>query len=170
MIRRLCILDKTCGPANLGVNLLRNANHVWRRLIRNAAFGCEFNPPAADAEIESAERSLNVVLPAALSAFLRETDGASAEYDEGLLWPVGRILRVNLEFRSSEDFAALYMPFDPLLFFAGEESGDQYAFAITGGEIKRTDVFIWEHETDSRRWVAPSLEKYVEWRLDGKIG
>jgi hypothetical protein len=30
-------------------------------------------------------------------------------------------------------------------------------------------VFVWNHEDDSRTWVAPSLRVYLEWWLTGKI-
>jgi hypothetical protein len=33
----------------------------------------------------------------------------------------------------------------------------------------RQDIFVWDHETDSRTWVAPRLEEYLEWWLDGRI-
>jgi hypothetical protein len=61
------------------------------------------------------------------------------------------------------------MPFDNLLFFADAGNGDQFAFPIQAGEVRRPDVFCWNHEDDSRIWVAPSLEKYLEWWLTGKL-
>ena len=61
------------------------------------------------------------------------------------------------------------MPFDPLLFFDDAENGDQFAFSILKGEIRRPDVFAWNHEDDSRQWVAPSLAKYLESSLNGTM-
>jgi hypothetical protein len=61
------------------------------------------------------------------------------------------------------------MSFNSLLFFADAGNGDQFAFAIRNGQIRSSDVYVWNHENDSRNWVAPSLEKYLTWWLDGSI-
>ncbi|HMJ10328.1 MAG TPA: SMI1/KNR4 family protein, partial [Polyangiaceae bacterium] len=71
--------------------------------------------------------------------------------------------------RCSPEFRELYMSFEPLLFFADAGNGDQFAFAITGGVVRRPDIFVWHHENDSRAWVAPSLERYLEWWLLGTL-
>nr|WP_329202312.1 MULTISPECIES: SMI1/KNR4 family protein [unclassified Streptomyces] len=63
------------------------------------------------------------------------------------LLPLGQLLR-----------SQLYMPFDALLFFGDNGGGDQFAFVQTP---RRPDVFVWEHETDSRRWVAGDLRDYL---------
>jgi hypothetical protein len=59
------------------------------------------------------------------------------------------------------------MPFDSLLFFADAGNGDQFAFPITGARV-RDDVFVWDHESDSRRWYAGSLGQYIDWWLSGE--
>jgi hypothetical protein len=64
-------------------------------------------------------------LPRQLAELLLECDGVTGEHDLGLVWPVERVKKDNLEFRSDPDFASLYMPFDPLLFFADAGNGDQ---------------------------------------------
>jgi hypothetical protein len=61
------------------------------------------------------------------------------------------------------------MPFDSFLFFGDAGNGDQFAFTICGGIVRRPDVFAWDHENDSRSWVAPSLRSYLDWWLTGKI-
>lgn len=63
-------------------------------------------------------------------------------------------------------FDGLYMPFDPLLFFAYAGNDDQFAFRW---QTARVEVFAWDHEDDSRRCVAPSLEKYLDWWLNGTL-
>ncbi|MFD7020396.1 hypothetical protein [Streptomyces sp. NPDC059161] len=35
--------------------------------------------------------------------------------------------------------------------------------------IDRPDVFVWNHEDDSRTWAAPSLAEYLRRRLTGRI-
>ncbi|MEZ5281816.1 MAG: SMI1/KNR4 family protein [Acidimicrobiales bacterium] len=58
------------------------------------------------------------------------------------------------------------MPFDPLLFFADTGNGDQFAFVLTP---PRDDIFVWDHETDSRTWAAGSLDQYLQWWADGTL-
>ena len=58
------------------------------------------------------------------------------------------------------------MPFDPLLFFADTGNGDQFAFVLTP---PRDDIFVWDHETDSRTWAAGSLDQYLQWWVDGTL-
>lgn len=55
------------------------------------------------------------------------------------------------------------MPFDSLVFFGDNGGGDQFAFARLPD---RPDVFVWEHETDSRYVVAGSLAQYVTLSLE----
>jgi hypothetical protein len=69
-------------------------------------------------------------------------------------------------FRESPEFAAIYMPFDPLLFFADAGNGDQFGFVPRDS---RRDAFVWNHEDDSRTWAAPDLSKYLEWWLGGRL-
>jgi SMI1-KNR4 cell-wall len=84
-----------------------------------------------------------------------------------IVWPADRILDDNSSFRADAEFAKLYMPFDDLLFFADAGNGDQFAFPITAAGA-RADVFVWNHEDDSRRWYASSLEQYLTWWLSGE--
>jgi hypothetical protein len=140
---------------------------MWReRIARWAGDDLTFAAPAELAAVAAAEDALGQPLPAALVALLRESDGVEGEYGLGLVWPLVRIVEDNLMFRTFPAFAEVYMPFDPLLFFADAGNGDQFAFPRTPA---RDEVFAWDHEDDSRRWVAGSLEKYLEWWLDGTM-
>jgi hypothetical protein len=145
------------------------AQRSWRELVQRLTPDCEFSPPAPAARIAAAERTLGAALPTALRSLLLESDGIAGQYGLGLVWPVERIAADNLAFRSNPDFRRLYMPFDPLLFFADAGNGDQFAFCVLAGEVRKADVFVWNHEDDSRAWAAPSLERYLEWWLSGRL-
>lgn len=119
--------------------------------------------------LEEIELGLKINLPEELRSLLLESDGIEGEFGLGLIWNCRRIIEDNLKFRNSSDFLDLYMPFEPLLFFADTGTGDQFAYAILNNHIRRHDIYIWNHEDDSRIWAAPSLEKYLEWWLTGKI-
>jgi cell wall assembly regulator SMI1 len=142
---------------------------MWKQLIASLTPDHAFGPPAAWAEIALAEEKLGVQFPADLRDLLLETNGVQGEYDLGLIWPVEQIVADNRNFRTSENFQERYMPFDPLLFFADAGNGDQFAFPIQKQTVRRNDVFAWNHENDSRTWVAPSLAKYLEWWLNDTI-
>jgi len=142
---------------------------MWLEFISNLAQDSSFHSPATLNEITEIESTLEISLPEKLKELLEETNGVEGGYGLGLIWNIERIKRDNLIFRTSSDFKDLYMPFDHLLFFADAGNGDQFAFAIRNKEIRTSDIFVWNHENDSREWVAPSLEKYLEWWLTDKL-
>ncbi len=141
----------------------------WRTRLAGLTPPPEFTAPASPDRVTEVEARLGVALPEELAELLAESDGLLGEYGLGLVWPSERILHDNLSFRANLDFRELYMPFDPLLFFGDAGNGNQFAFAINAGRIRRPDIFAWDHENDSRTWVAPSLERYLDWWLAGKI-
>jgi hypothetical protein len=59
--------------------------------------------------------------------------------------------------------------FEGLLFFADAGNGDQFAFAVAGGQVRRSDIFVWNHEDDSRTWLAKDLREYLEGWISGRI-
>ena len=142
---------------------------MWCDLVRTVCENPEFHTPTGKAVIFAAENALKHQIPDELSNLLCESNGIEGDYGLGLIWPVERIEEDNLQFRTNPAFKDLYMPFDCLLFFADAGNGDQFAFAVCNGKVQRPDIFVWNHEDDSRTWVAPSLQRYLEWWLTGKI-
>lgn len=133
------------------------APHVERD--RPSAFPeVELGEPADPAMVTTAEQRLGCSIPAELVALLQETDGVVGHDGVETVWPLSRIVEENLHFRSDRAFAGLSMPFDPLLFFGDNGGGDRFAFVRTP---PRPDVFVWEHEDDSRRWAARDLRDYL---------
>ncbi|NWK54256.1 SMI1/KNR4 family protein [Verrucomicrobiaceae bacterium N1E253] len=128
-----------------------------------------FSEPVSDEKIDQLERDLDIHCPEALRSLLSETNGIIGEYGLGLMWDIERIKEDNLGFRRSDDFEDLYMPFDHLIFFGDAGNGDQFAFPTLRNGKSRDDIFVWNHEDDSRSWVAPSLEVFYEWWLTGRI-
>jgi hypothetical protein len=142
---------------------------MWKQFIEALTPDREFGPPALWAEITLAEEKLGIKFPDDLRNLLFETNGVHGQYRLGLIWPLERIVADNTSFRANEHSKDLHMPFDSLLFFADAGNGDQFAFPIQNGAINRLDVFAWNHEDDSRSWVASSLAKYLEWTHNGII-
>lgn len=148
---------------------------MWKDTIKKfftqSEFGetISFNEPVNEFSLFEAESMLCIEFPMELKTCLLESNGVQGEYGLGLIWDVDRILDTNLQFRKNIDFTELYMPFDNLLFFADAGNGDQFFFPILGTKNVRDDVFVWNHENDSRSWVAPNLKTYFEWWLSGKL-
>lgn len=139
----------------------------WRKLLEQWTDKCEFSSPASDEMLSSTEKSLGVALPEELRDVLTESNGILGEYGLGLIWNTERIKKDNLAFRL--EYRDIYMPFDSLLFFADAGNGDQFAFAVLNGMVRKSNIFAWNHEDDSRNWVAPSLEEYLQGWLTGNI-
>ena len=140
---------------------------MWRELMSDLVPGTTFASPVVEPALQAAESALAQAFPPPLTSLLRETDGVRGEHELGLIWSLDQIVNDNLAFRSNRDFAKLYMPFDPLLFFADAGNGDQ--FALLSPPVDRDDIFAWDHENDSRKWVAASLEMYLRWWIGGQI-
>ena len=140
---------------------------TWREHLLDLNPELDLAEPASPEAIARAAEGLGVELPAELRDLLLDTDGVADEYGTELIWPVERILADNSMFRSTPEFADLYMPFDALLFFGDSGGGDQWAFTVLAGQVRRPDVFVWDHENDSRTWAAPSLRVFCRQRLAG---
>ncbi|MEU1516640.1 SMI1/KNR4 family protein [Streptomyces sp. NPDC005811] len=136
---------------------------MWTELISSLSSDVDLaDGPGCEEQMRVAEVVLGHPLPAALKEFWSAADGARDKYGTGIICSVGEVVDRNLEFRSSADFRELYMPFDPLLLFGESAGGDLFGFVV---KPERPDVFVWEHESDSRRWVANNLEDYLRRRL-----
>ncbi|MGW2380389.1 SMI1/KNR4 family protein [Streptomyces lincolnensis] len=137
---------------------------MWRELAMEFP-DVELRGAAAESSLADIEEQLGQPLPSALRALLMETDGIEAKHGADPVWASDRILAENLAFRRNEQFEALYMPFDALMFFGDNGGGDQFAFVRTP---ERDDVFVWDHETDSRTWISPSLARFLRAALVGE--
>ncbi|MFJ9011476.1 SMI1/KNR4 family protein [Streptomyces canus] len=131
---------------------------MWREAATGAFHGVRFREPAQAGELVAAETHLGRTLPSELRQLLLESNGIIGRTHVDTVWPVEQIVETNLHLWSDATFAQLYMPFAPFLFFGDNGGGDQFAFVQTP---QRPDVFVWEHESDSRRWVASNLEDYL---------
>lgn len=139
--------------------------------------GFNFELPIDEALLVQFHQTFGLTLPDQLTQLYEQTNGVqqtiivnSKKIVIGdLIWPLEYTIRQNIEMRTHSTFANLYMPFDHLLFFADAGNGDLFAFAVLNKKIRNPDIFVWNHENDSRTWVAPSLEQFVEWRIQGKI-
>jgi SUKH superfamily protein len=61
------------------------------------------------------------------------------------------------------------MSFENLLFFGDAGNGDLFAYKVLGGRASNIDIFVWNHEDDSRTFIAGSLKNFLEYWLTGKL-
>ncbi|MFF2847501.1 SMI1/KNR4 family protein [Streptomyces sp. NPDC058001] len=135
---------------------------MWREIFEEFP-SAESRPPADRDTLDRIEAALGQSIPRGLKELLLESNGLEDEYGTEVIWTTERILDDNRSFRGNEQYRTLYMPFDPLLFFGDNGGGDQFAFVRTP---QRDEVFVWDHETDSRTDIAPTLERYVRSALE----
>lgn len=140
---------------------------MWKQYIQTVKKGYHFKEPANPAAFEQIQKELHVDLPLDLLTLFNETDGVFDEFNCPLIWSVDQIIEDNLFFRNFEQYKDLYMPFDHLLFFSDSGTGDLFGYPILNGQIQRDDIFVWDHESDSRTWVASSLKDFIDgWAND----
>lgn len=125
----------------------------------------DFREPATVEAIQTAEAQLGAPLPRELRELLSETDGVVGEYGLDLVWSADRIGKDNARFRSDPNFSDLYLPFEGLVFFSDAGNGDQFAISLRGAR----DVFVWNHEDDSRMWVAPTVLDFLRRWMTGEL-
>lgn len=124
-----------------------------------------FRQPATPEALQVCETRLGRPVPAELRGLLLETNGVEGDYGLELVWRAERIGDDNTRFRTSRDIGELYMPFDGLVFFSDAGNGDQFGVALSGNQ----EVFAWNHENDSRVWVAPTVMGFLEEWMTGRL-
>jgi len=142
---------------------------MWIEYIKSVSDDFEFAQPATDQALEKAESTLGLSFPTELRDLLKETNGVE-QRSAFLLFilSVERIENDNFEMRHTQALS-FYIPFNNLLFFADAGNGDKFGFPISQDGNIGKDVFIWNHEDDSRSWRAPSLKTFIQWWQEGKV-
>lgn len=135
---------------------------MWKNYIHSISKEYNFRDPAAESEITQIKEELNVELPEKLIKLFDETNGVFDIYDFPLIWSAEQMIEENLFYRNDEEYKNIFMPFDHLLFFASAGNGDLFGYAILNGHIQKEDIYVWDHEDDSRRWIASSLEEFIK--------
>lgn len=140
---------------------------VWRDVLENN--NIEFREGAKHNEIEKAEGVLGLSLQNELKELLFQSNGLVDEFKSDFIWRISKIVSENLYFRSSPDLKELYMNFDSILFFADAGNGDHFGIRMYGDKILSTDIYVWNHEDDSRNWVSSNLEEFIKGWIVGNI-
>lgn len=142
---------------------------MWKDYISAESKEYSFKQPASKVEINQILEELGVELPEKLLELYSETNGVFDSFNCPLIWSTSQIVKDNSFFRNFSDYKDIYMPFDHLLFFSDNGCGDLFGYRILNGDIRTEDIYVWNHENDSRTWVAPSLELFITGWITGEI-
>ena len=142
---------------------------MWKTYINSISAEQQFRDPATDAELTIIKEKLKIELPEELKQLYWETNGVFDEFGCPLIWSIDQIVEDNLNYREDEDYKDIFMPFEHLLFFSDAGNGDLFGYAILNGVIQKTDIYVWNHEDDSRTRVASSLKDFIKGWISGDI-
>ncbi len=143
---------------------------MWKNFINSISKEYHFTNPATKLELDHIQNELKVELPDELASLLKESNGVFDNWNCPLIWPISQVVKDNLFYRNFEDYKDIYMPFDHLFFFSDAGNGDLFFFAISkNGTIEKNDIYVWNHEDDSRTWIAASLNDFIKGWITGKI-
>lgn len=142
---------------------------MWVEYIQQLEPQAVFSACATAERLAQLEQALHITLPAELKSLLSESDGILGEYGLYLAWSADEIETQNSRWWKDFGFRTRYMSLDTLLFFADAGDGELFAMGIIEGIIQLPYVYVWNPIDDSRTWVAPSIRKYLEWWLTGKL-
>ncbi len=118
-----------------------------------------FHAPCSEIDIVNIEDDLAIKLPDELKKILLETNGVEDEYGCELVWNCGDLIQKNRCLREYEENKGLFMSFDSCLMFGEDGNGDQFFFPVLpNGEIK-SEILIWNHETDERVFHSCDFEQ-----------
>jgi hypothetical protein len=110
-------------------------------------------PAPTDAAVADAERVLGSRLSESLRDLYAHSDGLTDEWGYAYVLPISDLRQQNQYFRAA--FGDLYMSFDDLILFGELGNGDMLFQPCVPPDNE--NVFVWDHEDDSRTWRATDV-------------
>ena len=80
--------------------------------------------------------------------------GVQDEDETNIIETAENIINLNREMDLLYQSTNLYMNFSDCFFIGNNGGGDLYFLRAIKGKIEMIDVFLWNHESDSRTWFA----------------
>jgi SMI1 / KNR4 family (SUKH-1) len=127
-------------------------SHDWRVLAQAASLRL-VTPAPAEAAVADAERVLGSRLSESLRDLYAHSDGLTDEWGYAYVLPISELRQQNQYFRMA--FGDLYMSFDDLILFGQLGNGDMLFQPRVPQDNE--NVFVWDHEDDSRAWRATDV-------------
>jgi SMI1 / KNR4 family (SUKH-1) len=127
-------------------------SHDWRVLAEIALLR-RVTPAPAEAAVADTERVLGSRLSESLRDLYAHSDGLTDEWGYAYVLPISDLRQQNQHFRTA--FGDLYMSFDDLILFGQLGNGDMLFQPLVPRDNE--NVFVWDHEDDSRTWLASDV-------------
>ena len=144
---------------------------MWKDYLISISKECQFKSPATEADISLIKRELDIDLPEKLADLCKETNGVFGNYGISFIWSTEQMVKENLFFgaiqKQSDSMRSWSL--DTILFFSDAGNGDLFGYLIENGSIQNDDIYVWNHEDDSRRVIASSLEEFIKGWILGEI-
>lgn len=134
----------------------RSRSQSWKELAVTCISEVRFHSPVNPIEIQKSEISLGRKLPEELSSLYLETDGIFDRTGANIVSPLSDVVGDNLDLWG-DGYKDLYMSLAPLFAFGGPGNGDRFFVPITPNGNYRKRVYLWDHENDSRTWLANGI-------------
>jgi cell wall assembly regulator SMI1 len=135
----------------------RGGSMTWAKRAKLCFPDCRLGRKASSASIEEAERRLGRELPQELKALFAETDGIFDNRGDWLVHSLDYLIEDILGLWEIDD---LYMAPRTMILFGGPGNGDRYFIPVLPNGVYSECIFLWDHETDSREWIAQSFSDY----------
>lgn len=142
---------------------------MWKDYLSSISKECQFKAPATKTEILTIKKELNINMPKKLAELYNETNGVCGNYGISFIWSTEQMVKENLSFRTIHEYRDSMMPLDTFLFFSDAGNGDLFGYSIVNGSIQSEEIYVWNHEDNSRRVIAPSLEDFIKGWITGEV-
>jgi hypothetical protein len=135
---------------------LRFVDYDWQELADAAELRLVRPRPAEETVVDT-ERALGSSLSRSLRDLYAHCDGLIDEWGYEYVLPIIELGQRNREFRT--ELGELYLSFNDLTLFGQMGNGDMlFQPAVPKGN---ENVFLWDHEDDSRTWYATDVAAAV---------
>ena len=142
---------------------------MWKDYINSISKECQFKAPATATALLSIKTELNIKLPKKLTDLYNETNGVYGNYGISFIWPTEQVIKENIFFWTINEHRDSMELLDTFLFFSDAGNGDLFGYSIKNGSIQNEDIYVWNHEDDSRSLIASSLEEFLRGWIIGEI-
>ena len=142
---------------------------MWKDQLISISKECQFKAPATEADISLIKRELDIDPPEKLAELCKETNGVFGNYGISFIWSTEQMVKENLFFRAIHKQSDSMRLLDTFLFISEAGNGDLFGYSIENGSIQNDDIYVWNHEDDSRCVIASSLEEFIKGWILGEI-
>lgn len=142
---------------------------MWKDYLNSISKECQFKAPATATELLLIKTELNINLPKKLTDLYNETNGVYGNYGISFIWSTEQMVKENMLFWDVHEHRDSMKPLDTYLFFSDAGNGDLFGYSIKNGTIQNEDIYVWDHEGDSRSVIASSLEEFIKGWIVGEI-